>query len=134
MITIIKYLILLLPAIALGSEDFDLPLKVSWTTEEGVESTVIHTETNFNVSNAINDESLLTSFNLIIYVAVVDDERKYGYVSFYCAIKSVGSNQYISVGESEITRVNLADGGRIDCGHNLYIDLEWVNKQRQPRI
>ncbi|TMP77583.1 hypothetical protein CWB73_19395 [Pseudoalteromonas phenolica] len=124
--------LLLLFTVQVGAQDFDIPIKISWKTQKGINIKEINSETSIEVINALNKDGKTVSFNLIVS-AVVHDEVDIGiaHVGYWCVVNRIGGIEYLSVSEADIVSVSFNKVGTLDCLCDFNINVEWAYKPSQ---
>jgi hypothetical protein len=118
--------------VQVGAQDFDIPIKISWKTQNGIVIKEINSENSIVVSNALNKEGKTVSFNLNTSAVVRDEsDNRVAHVVYHCVVNRIGGIEYISVSEADIVSVTINKVGILDCGSNFNINVEWVNKPSQ---
>lgn len=125
----------LLLSVYVNAEEFDLPLKISWNTGNGLVSREISSEGIIEVSNALGEDRKKVSFKLEVTAVVRDvTSPKLALISYWCVVERVDDVEYISVREADIISVNGNEVGYFECGNNYKVNVEWVNKSSKKDV
>jgi len=133
--TKLKLILTLLLSVHVNAEEFDVPVKISWNTVNGVVSREISSEGIIDVSNALGGDRKKVSFKLEVTAVVRDDtSSKLAFIGYWCVVERVDDVEYISVSEADIVSVSSSQVGYFECGNNFKVNVEWVNKSSKKDV